>query len=235
MRLVVVSHKETWKDPNSPSGYATIGGFPFQMGAISELFDQTTLMVPIRSTELPPGSLPLLGRNLEINPLPEPPGADLRRKIALLVWLPLNLPRIWQAVRQADVVHTPIPGDIGTIGLLVALFQGKPLFARHCGTWGSLNTLAKRFLHWLLERIAGEGNVVMATGGADSPPSERNPAIKWIFATTLSDKEIRNIHPAALWQPRRAASCPDSSARTASRPPPTRARSGRTGTAAGRR
>jgi glycosyltransferase involved in cell wall biosynthesis len=201
MRLVVVSHKESWVDPKSPSGYATIGGFPFQMQALSELFDRTALMVPIRSSELPPGSRPLVGRNLEVYPLAEPAGADFRRKLDLVVWLPRYLPRIWRVVRQADAVHTPVPGDIGTIGLLVALLQRKPIFVRHCGTWGSLSTLANRFLLWLLERIAGGRNVVMATGGADYLPSARNPAIKWIFATTLSEKQIRDIHPAALWQP----------------------------------
>ncbi len=199
MRLVVISHKETWACPDSPSGFSTIGGFPFQMQAISELFDQTTLMVPIRAAPLPDGARPLTGHNLRVHPLPEPTGTDLRRKIALLAWLPRHLPEIWREVRRADAVHAPVPGDIGTIGLLVALAQRKPLFVRHCGTWGEPVTLADRFLLWLLERIAGGRNVVLATGGADTPPSKKNPNIHWIFSTTLTGKEITNIPVASPW------------------------------------
>jgi glycosyltransferase involved in cell wall biosynthesis len=200
MRLVVLSSKECWVDPTSPSGYATVGGFPFQMQAISELFDQTTLMVPIRTTPLPMGARPLIGHNLQVYPLEEPTGDDLRRKIALITWLPRNLPRLWQAVQQADAVHAPVPGDIGTIGILVALAQRKPLFVRHCGNWRHPATIAERFLQWLLERIAGGPNVVMATGGGDSPPSPRNPNINWIFSTTLTEEELSAIPFRKPWR-----------------------------------
>src|SRR5205823_17011 len=45
-RLVVISHKECWPSSQSPTGYATDGGFPFQMQALSELFASTTLLIP---------------------------------------------------------------------------------------------------------------------------------------------------------------------------------------------
>lgn len=200
MKLIVFSHKETWASPDSPSGFATIGGFPYHMEAISQLFDQTTVMAALRSTPMPSGAHPLTGHNLLIRPLPEPAGSNLRRKIALLAWLPKHLPEIWREVRQADAVHAPVPGDIGAIGLLVALAQRKPLFVRHCGTWGEPVTLADRFLLWLLERIAGGRNMVLATGGGDEPPSKKNPNIHWIFSTTLTKKELVTVPAAQPWR-----------------------------------
>lgn len=169
------------------------------MRVISELFDQTTLMVPISRRPLPSGLRPLIGRNLRVYALKEPGGAEFRRKIAFVGWFPRNLPRLWRAVRQADAVHTPVGGDIGTIGILLALTQRKPLFVRHCGTWGEPVSMADRFLHWLLARIAGGRNVVMATGGAATPPSQRNPHISWIFSTSLFENEMESIPSANYW------------------------------------
>jgi glycosyltransferase involved in cell wall biosynthesis len=200
MKIVIISHKECWQSPNSPSGYATIGGFPFQMEAISEIFDSTILVITRRRSLAPAGVLPIKGFNLDVRSLAEPIGSDFRRKLALLMWIPINLPKIWLYVQQADAVHALVPGDIGLLGLLVALAQHKPLFVRHCGTWGEPVTLADHFLLWLLERIAGGRNVVMATGGNATFPSQRNPDIQWIFSTTLTEGEWDSITPVQPWK-----------------------------------
>ena len=83
MNLLVISHKETWPDPAAPNGYATVGGFPFQMAAISSLFESTTLAVPIQASALPAGAIPLHGRNIRVLPLAEPAGLGLRRKLGM--------------------------------------------------------------------------------------------------------------------------------------------------------
>ncbi|MCE9644894.1 MAG: glycosyltransferase family 4 protein [Chloroflexi bacterium] len=201
MNLLIISHKETWKDPNSSSGYSTIGGFSFQMKAISENFDETIVMVPIQNTPLPSGSKHLTGHNLSIVPLQEPKGKDLERKLQMLAWIPRNLPNLWQQVQHADAVHAPVGGDIGTLGILIALAQRKPLFVRHCGTWGVPASTVDYYLQRFLERIAGGRNVVMATGGAETAPSKKNPNIKWIFSTSLSQKEFDLLPTAQPWQP----------------------------------
>jgi glycosyltransferase involved in cell wall biosynthesis len=201
MNLVVISHKETWRDPTSPCGYATVGGFPFQMQAISSLFNQTRLMVPIQSTPLPTGAIHLTGHNLQVVPLAEPSGAEWRRKINMSSWFLRHIKLLWREVARADAVHTPVGGDIGTIGIFVALAQRKPLFVRHCGTWGQPISWVDNLLQRLLELIAGRRNVVMATGGDSSPPSKRNPHISWIFSTTLSKRELEHIPPAEVWVP----------------------------------
>jgi glycosyltransferase involved in cell wall biosynthesis len=200
VQLVVVSHKETWNSSFSYSGFSTIGGFPFQMRAISELFDKTTLVLPVFKTPLPSGAIFLTGHSLSVEPLDQPRGSDLRRKIDLLFWLPRNFPRLWRSIRKTDAVHAPVPGDIGTIGILVALAQRKRLFVRHCGTWGNRTTITDRFLLWLLPRIAGERNVVMATGGGDVQPCPKNPAINWIFATTISEDEWNSVPVNKPWR-----------------------------------
>jgi len=200
MKLLVISYKVCWAAPEEERGFVSYAGFPFQMNALSQLFSETRLMLLERRTPPPSGTVPLTGQGLQVTPLPEPKGSDLARKIRLLTWLPLQLPRIWRAVAQADAVHALVPGDLGTLGLLIALAQRKPLFVRHCGTWGDKSTAANRFLAWLLPRVAGGRVAVMATGGGDAPP-EGSPESSWIFSTTLSKTELDSIPQGDPWTP----------------------------------
>ena len=98
-------------------------------------------------------------------------------------------------------VHTPVGSDIGTIGLFIALLQRKPLFIRHCGAWGKPVSWVDRALQRFLELIAGGRVVVLATGGAETPPSSRNPNIAWIFSTTLTQAELERTPTARSWLP----------------------------------
>ena len=170
------------------------------MGAISDLFDSTEILMLERKPPIPPGSIKISGNNLSILTVPEPEGRDFTRKLALVTWLPKNIFRIWNTVKQFDAVHTPLPGDLGTIGMIIALLQKKPLFVRHCGRWGIPSSTFDRWLQRFLERIASSRNVVMATGGADHPPSSRNPAISWIFSTALTAAELEHTPAAKPWQ-----------------------------------
>ncbi len=97
-------------------------------------------------------------------------------------------------------MHAVIGGDVGTIGIFVALAQRRPLFVRYCGIWGEYRTLAQRFWHWLLIKIAGGRNVVLATGGDNTRPSSKNPSIQWIFSTSMRHAEITTLSPKQPWQ-----------------------------------
>lgn len=195
MKLAVISHKICWRSPASPSGFVTDGGFPMQIKAISELFDETKVVVPCETGGNSDGASALDGKNLQITPLRVPKGAGLRRKMDFPRWLAGNGWKIWREVKNADAVHTPIPGDVGTIGMLFALLLRKPLFVRHCGNWMVQKTAAEAFWKWSMERFAGGRNVMLATGGAVDAPSNRNANIKWIFSTSLAAAEIRNAAP----------------------------------------
>lgn len=200
MKIAVISHKKSWRGGESPTGVVTIGGFPQQMAALAELFSQMVIYLPAEASPIPQEAMPLSGRNLSVISLTPLPERGLRRKLAMLTWLPRNLPTLWRGVRAADAVHTPIPSDIGLVGLFVALAQAKPLFVRHCSLWGQTFTLTGRFLHWLLERIAGRNQiVVMATGGSDQPPSPNNPAIQWIFSSSLTAAQWANLPQSRPW------------------------------------
>lgn len=190
MRLAVVSHKICWPSAVSSSGHATDGGFAFQIGAISELFDETRVLVPVLENSHPVGEVLLVGNKLSVVRLSVPRGTNFTRKLLLPVWLLSNLATIVREISRADAVHTPIPGDIGTFGLLVALALRKPLFVRYCGNWFVRRTLAEHFWRWLLESRAGNRTVVLATGGAPTPPSKDNPAVRWIFSTSLRKAEL---------------------------------------------
>jgi hypothetical protein len=201
MRLVVFSHKLCWPCATSPTGYATDGGFPFQMAAIAELFDETRLLVPVRAQGSAKGEIPLAGHNLRVVPLSVRRGSGGRAKLSFFPWLGRNSGKIVREFRKADAVHTPIPGDVGTVGMLLAWVFRKPLFVRHCGNWLRPVTLAERFWRCFMEAFAGGRNVMLATGGAAEPPSQKNPEVRWIFSTSLTREELAGhgqarLHPA---------------------------------------
>ena len=197
MKLVVVSHKLCWPSRRSPTGYATDGGFPFQLEAISELFDGTSVVVP-SEVEAAEGLAPIKGRGIKIVALSIPGGTGLERKLKFPLWCLKNGRVIWRAVGESDAVHVPIPGDVGTIGMLFALAQRKPLFVRHCGNWFVQRTWAERFWKWCMEHFAGGRNVMLATGGAREAPSQRNKNIKWIFSTSLRREQLQKDVPRSL-------------------------------------
>ena len=80
MRLTIFSHKPCWVSPGSPTRFATDGGFPFQMQALSELFDETKLLVPVKVPYSVKGEIPLAGRNLTVVPLTSRSGSGLASK-----------------------------------------------------------------------------------------------------------------------------------------------------------
>ena len=197
MKLVVISHKVAWPASPSLSGYATDGGFPMQMRALSQLFDETCLCLPVRPVASRGGDVPLEGPSLSVMPMREPWGAGFARKLLLLPWLLVHLPLLLRQIAAADVVHTPIPGDVGTLGWLLALMLRKRVFVRHCGNWLNPQTPAERLWRWLMETTAGPEKVMLATGGADAPPSPKNEHVRWIFSSSVTAAEI-----AALGRPK---------------------------------
>ena len=192
MKLAVVSHKVCWHLPGKTDSYYTDGGFPLQIKAISELFDCTKVVVPCAEIADNKGLTTLDARALRLVPLSVPNGQGLRRKLDIPFWLLKNSRVIWREIKTADAVHAPIPGDVGTIGMLFALILRKPLFVRHCGNWFVQRTLAETFWRWLMESFAGGRNVMLATGGSDNAPSGKNKNIKWIFSTSITEREMRD-------------------------------------------
>lgn len=160
-----------------------------QMSALSELFERTYLLVPIYAGGSK-GEIALTGKGLKVIPLSAPLGRGLVRKLLFPVWILRNLPAIAYYTLKADIVHTPIPGDVGTIGMLLAVLFRKRLFVRHCGNWLVQKTVAERFWRWFMELTAGGRNLMLATGGGEAPPSVRNPHLRWVFSTSLTTEEL---------------------------------------------
>lgn len=159
------------------------------MRALAGLFETTEILVPIIARPAGNG-VALAARGMRIIPLRQPRGEGLRRKLGFPLWLLTHLWTLAARILRADLVHTPIPGDIGTIGLLLALLFRRPLFVRYCGNWAVQRTVAERFWRGLMEYCASGRNVMMATGGDWTAPSLRNPHLTWIFSTSLTTSEI---------------------------------------------
>lgn len=160
------------------------------MSALASLFDGLRVLVPVAPAGSSVGEIALVGPRLQVVPLRSPGGTGWRRKLGMPFWAVTNLPTLWRELRRADAVHAPIPGDIGTVGMLLAWLLRKPLLVRHCGNWFRPVTAAERFWRWFMEATAGGRNVMLATGGANEPPSQRNPEVRWIFSSSLSQSEI---------------------------------------------
>jgi glycosyltransferase involved in cell wall biosynthesis len=160
------------------------------MRALSQLFQATRVVVPCSRSGQRAGEIPLTGHNLAIIPLTMPVGTDLGRKLALPFWVVRNGVTLLREAIKAQSVHAVIPGDIGTLGMLLAWALRKRLLVRHCGNWFVQRTNAERFWHWFIERFAGGRNVMLVTGGGPSGPSRRNPHVRWVFSTSLTAEEL---------------------------------------------
>jgi len=193
VNLAVFSHKGCWPCADSPTGYATDGGFPFQMKALSELFDETRLLVPCYPRTDGKGEIALAGHRLSVVPLSARMGSGFSSKFGFIPWLLRNSPTILRELRCAGAVHAPIPGDVGTVGMLGAWFFRKPLFVRYCGNWLTVKTAADRFWHSFMERVAGGRNVMLATGGTAETPSAKSPCVRWIFSSSLTAEEMKEL------------------------------------------
>src|SRR6266508_4660546 len=130
MRVCVISFKQCWQD--QAGNWVSSGGFPAQMDAIGSLFDEMTLVI---LKGRPMGKGMPLPKHAQIVPLRLPTGADTRRKISVLAHLPYYLGMIARHVRQADVVHAPLPGDIPILGMVVAQVMHKKLVGLYNRSW----------------------------------------------------------------------------------------------------
>jgi len=197
MKLTVVWDKPCWPSPHSPTGYASRGclGYPGyggllpQVEALSELFDATRILGPCSGSEDWQGETPVAGKNVTFVPLTWLPRAPWLAWLALPLWLARNGATLVREIAQADAVFALMPSPIGFLGLMLALIFRKPLLTRPVNGWAEPRLLW-RFQRAWLERIAGGRNVVFATGSSKARPSSRNPAIRWILSTTVSERDV---------------------------------------------
>lgn len=181
--------KECWHEPGN--GWVSYGGFPRQMNAIASLFDRMDLLIV--DSKPRSGSLPLPA-TANVVAMREPSGVDGRRKLDVILKLPYYAGTMIRHIRQADVVHTPLPGDMPFLGMVVALVLRKPLLARYGGSWAPTaeTTFMNRVTRTLMRFAARGTNVVIATGVGDRKP---DPGVEWLFSTSLTESELKAIKP----------------------------------------
>jgi glycosyltransferase involved in cell wall biosynthesis len=189
LKLSVISSKKCWED-NTGKWYSS-GGFPVQMTTIGSLFSDITLLV-LRG-ESKAGGIPL-PEKARVIALPEPAGRDFRRKLSVVFNQRFYFSQIRKILKEADVVHVPLPGDLSFLGFMAALLSGKPLIARYCGSWQDTAnaTIMNRVTKTCMRIFAGGRRVMLATGVGNEPPA---PRMNWIFSTALSATELAKIRP----------------------------------------
>jgi glycosyltransferase involved in cell wall biosynthesis len=188
MTLTVVWHKLFWRVPQPPESCASHGGLVRQIEALSELFDATRVVAACARAGDRPGQRVVAGRKISFACLTWLPIAPRLAWALLPVWLLRNGITLAREVARADAVYPLLPSPVGLLGLMLALALRKPLLVRPMNTWSEPKMLW-RIERALLERIAGERNVVFATGELPVPPST-NPAVRWLYSTTISEGEM---------------------------------------------
>jgi glycosyltransferase involved in cell wall biosynthesis len=192
VRLCIVSFKECWQDGDGR--WASSGGFPAQMAALGALFDELTLVIVRGRPQA--GGIPLPS-HAHVVPLRSPVGTDARRKISVVANAIYYLTSLARHMRDADVVHTPVPGDIPFLGIIVAKALRKRLLVRYGASWitNGHTTWMERVTRAWMRRLAKGNNVMLALGpvGSATVPA---PRMHWIFATTISRDEVTSVQPA---------------------------------------
>ena len=192
MKLLIVAIKPLWKSTTNNS-YYTNGGFPLQVKAISELFDQTRILCPVSTTqEVPSGLTKVNNKNITIVDCHAPHNEKhVYKKLRFIQWIINNTPLLIKEIKNADAVHAVVMGDIGILGMLYALIMKKRLLVRYCGNWLKNESVAEIFVKKIMIKTAGGRNVMLATGGGHKSPSKKNPNLKWIFSTSLNSEQLR--------------------------------------------
>lgn len=193
MKLLVFSHKQVWESEESPTGWATDGGFVFHMMGVGSLFDEIEVVVP-QIPKKSKGEVLFKDEKLTITPIQLPTNlSGWKRKAFVLLWGLFNFFSLRKKIKEADMVHIPIPSDFGTIGMLLTKWMGKPMFIRYCGNWLSSKTAAERYWKRFMIKHTGKNIVSFATGGGIEHPADENPKIKWIFSSSLLESELAEL------------------------------------------
>lgn len=198
MKLLVFSHKECWKSTNSPTGWATDGGFAMHMDYLAKLFDQTKIIVP-QISQVEKGEVFFTNTSITILPVNLWLKKGLLNKLFMPFWFLFYLPKFVFEILKCDAIHAPIPSNIGTVGFLLAHIFNKPLYIRHCGNWHVRRTKAEKFWHWYMEKFAGGKKVFLTTGGSKEKPSVKNSSIEWVFSSSLTIDEIEDSNSSKDW------------------------------------
>lgn len=198
LKLLVMSHKVCWQ---GASHVETDGGFAQQIQAIADLFERTFVVVPIENRVKGVSGSAFTHPRVTIVKTGLPLGRSWKRKLGVVLWFVRHFFSIMQCARKCDAIHTPIPSDIGTVGIFLAIVLRKRLFIRYCGNFSNRRTVAERLWHWLMRRLRPPRTVILATGGSVQPPDDKAPWISWIFASSLSREQIDSLSKRAGEKP----------------------------------
>ena len=192
MNLLIISTKVIYNEKNK-SIYWTDGSFSIQIETLSELFNNTKLICPIKNVDsIMDGykkiNFEKLGVVKNIRFIRFKNG--IIRKLIIIPWFIIHLKILLKEIKNADVIHTPLMGDIGILGMILALLFRKRLFTRHCGNWNIQNTFFEKVVKNIFENFGSRRSIMFVTGGASIKPSAKNRYIHWIHSSALKKEEM---------------------------------------------
>lgn len=190
MNLVIVSHKLCWY--GADRDVFTRGGFPFQVRALADRFGSVTVVVPVLDASDGGLGSRLSAPNVNVIPLTPIRGQGFRRKLRMATWTLRSVSKVRSAILGADIVHIPLPSDIGTLGVALALLYRRRLVLRYCADWYISNTTMQRAWKAFATRASFKNMLFLATGEDAEPPSGK-PHLEWIFSTAISKQQAADL------------------------------------------
>ncbi len=195
MKCLLFTHKN-FQWVASEQTYITDGGFPRQVEAIAHLFETVYIVFPqFASPQLLTQGVAIQAPNVRFVPLQWRGGISWRSIVKNHLRLLLSYFKLF---RQVDIIHCPLPSYVGVAPAILALLLRKRLWVRYCGNIQHPSTPIQHLLIRLMRATAHYSHVsYLATGLGERP---FHPHIPWIFATSLSEKEIRALQRCVDWK-----------------------------------
>lgn len=176
--LLIVSHT-----PHYLRDGSTVGWSPTvrEIDYLAACFRNVRHVAPVHSGPVPENVAPYAASNVTVIAVRDVPASGLRRKLALLQYVPCYLRVLQRELRRADAVHIRSPSGLGFLALLMLAVRSTPRFRwiKYAGSWQRYpkEPLSYRIQRWWIRGALSRGEVTVNgnTAGARRTHSFVNP------------------------------------------------------------
>ncbi len=188
--LVIFGKKRIWKDLNQGSSYYVNDSLYKQNVALSNRFHHTFLC----AEEVPPrkGLIEISGFGFQIFPY-KFKFKRFRRKLQFFLNLPFMLFNFSKVINKTDFCYILLPGEVGLVGIILALLKRKPTVVRFMMSWDFISNdipfgkSYQKILSFLGRKKYIE---VFITQMQLESSAEKNLKFRQIFSPSLSENDF---------------------------------------------